>query len=219
MAGFGNRRTMPRTVLYIGGSASEPTGSNDDTHLIADFRAQGWTVTYMDDDVVSAGDAAGKNAVYISESVSSAAIGSTFLNTAVPIVLSEGFILDDMNMASTPGTWFDDEITIRSPIHPMSNFLTGAQAIQTTAGTGTLAGSGTWGPGARFFANEVGTSSNITLAWYEKGATGISSFVMPERRVFFGCNVSDSAVELSSIGRTINVLCMQWAMSIPMVGR
>lgn len=216
---FGNRKPeQGMEVLYTSDWGSKPgSGTNDDGRLIADMEDIGWIVEYIPHDTVVAGDANGKNGVFISSNCDSALIGNTFKNTTQGICVNEAYIWDDMDMCtgglSASG---GSTMTVENAEHPVTNFDSGNITFGT--GGGATCDRTALGPDAYIHGYKQGDSSEIYEFKYDKGDTGANGFVIPGRRIGFGYDFSNGAININTNGRLYCILAMQWAMSIPLTG-
>ena len=69
--------------------------------LVDRLELLGFGVTLIDDDVVTAGDASGKDLVIVSHTVSSGDILGMFRDVAVPVITWEDGIFDDMGLSTS----------------------------------------------------------------------------------------------------------------------
>lgn len=100
------------SALLVSGSATPEPG---DVPVRDRLEQMGFLVTVQDDDVVTAGDAAGMDLVLISESVSSSAIGATFTPLAVPVLVWERSLFSELKMSDENNWHTDPQDTIFLP--------------------------------------------------------------------------------------------------------
>lgn len=175
-----------KTVLEVVGNPSSLTSR--DSWVKDQLERAGWTVTVADDNGITASAATGKQLVVITDSVGSATVGGTFTSTAVPAIVSEAFIYDDMGMTGTAGTEFGstsaDQTQISVTTAGAASAL-GAGLAAGTQSTSTSVVTHAWGKPAAA-ATKVATlasdSSKSTIFAYDTGAT-MSTGTAPARRV------------------------------------
>lgn len=173
---------LAQNVLYVAGN-SAPT-SDAEQRAILQLELLGATVTVIDDDVVTAASAVGMQLVYISAAVSSGKVSDTFETTAIPVVVLEAFVLDDMGMTGTSsGTDFgttpaQTELDMVGA-GPLSAGLTGTIPMSADA---ELIMWGVPGPAATIAATEAGVPGHAAIFGYESGAAMVSG-TAPARRV------------------------------------
>jgi RHS repeat-associated protein len=148
----------PTALLVVG----KPAGlTSRDSWMKSRLIADGFTVTVVDDDGITAAAAAGKSLVVITDSVSTAAVGSTFASVAVPVLASEVFLYDDLGMTGTvSGTDF-------------GSAANQTQLVITPAGVDSLLGAGL-APGT------VTTSTTaVTTGWAKPTSAATVAAVVP----------------------------------------
>ena len=205
-------------VLVVVGD--DVTLSATDTRVIAQLGLIGVTPTLVDDDVVVAGDATGRDLVYISASVSSGLVGNTFATTAVPVVVAEGFIYDDMNL--TGGTFGSDfgitagqtQLSVTG-VHPLTAGLSGLVDISVTAHP-ILFGVGS--PSVIVAATEAANASNQTIFAYETGAFMAAGVPAPARRVGIPIG-TDVPLDWTADMKQLFNASIEWALGQPIISR
>jgi hypothetical protein len=119
-------------VLLVIGASSGPTVG--DQAMERRLAGLGYTVTVADEDSVLATDSEGKAAVVISPSVAET-LGATFRDVAVPVMVGEYALLDDMAMTSTQ--WRTDPITeleLVETSHPLAAGYSGPLRVFSSPG-------------------------------------------------------------------------------------
>ncbi|MBK8905312.1 MAG: hypothetical protein IPM53_29285 [Anaerolineaceae bacterium] len=86
------------TILFVGDSQ---TLSVPDQALVDRLVAQGHEVIIRGQNEVVSGDAVGKDLIMISDSINSRNVGSTFTDTAVPVIIWESGLYDDMKLTGS----------------------------------------------------------------------------------------------------------------------
>jgi glucose/arabinose dehydrogenase len=180
----------------------------------ARLEALGYVVTVRSE-TATASDAAGKELVLISSTVSAAAVHSKFRDVAVPVIVWEASIFDDMGLTGpTSGTDFGEQtnrtsLGIGAPSHPLAAGLTGTRTVVSSPQTFK------WGrPAAAAVqaANLGGDGTRATIFGYEAGAA-MRTGTAPERRVgFFMHDLSANA--LTTDGWKLFEAAVSWADGI-----
>jgi subtilisin family serine protease len=146
----------------------------------------GFDVTERSDSALLASDAAGKDLVVVSGSVSSTTVGNKLTNVTAPVLSMEAFIFDDMKMTGpVSGTDFGSlgsqtQVDIVDPTHPMARTLSGLRTASSSAGTYN------WGvPGA--------------------GAAVVGLLASGTRASVFGYQVGSAMVGMTAPGRRVGL--------------
>jgi hypothetical protein len=187
--------------------------SASDQALIDRLRAQGYTVTVMDDNVATGTDAAGVDAVVLSSSAAEVPTGARFRNVATPVLTWKPYLYDDLRMTNTVANTDYGNSTVSSigmlaTTHPLRNGLSGTQVVfegSRTAGWGVPLAS----------ADRVATigTTRSAIFVYQPGDLMAQGLVAPGCRVGFpggngtmnfltmtGRRMFDAAVEYVSAG-------------------
>ena len=127
-------------------------------------------------------DTSGAIAVVIGEALSSSNILGSYKDVAVPLVIAESYILDEMQLA-VDGSWnlVDDmTIVIVDPAHPIAGGMTGevqiASQISQIVSTSDIQGD------VNIIANTK-IAGDACIATYETGALGMDGVPVPAPRV------------------------------------
>ena len=148
--------------------------------------ALGLTVTFADDNGITAAAATGKQLIVISSTVDPVAVNATFAATAVPLVTWEHMLYDDLGLTADTGAHgvsaakTDVAITSAGAAHPI-----GAGLAAGTLSVTTTAQKLDWGKpasGATVIATLPAQSTNATVFVYPTGATMVGRNA-PARRV------------------------------------
>ena len=196
-------------ILFVVGN----TNLNDGDQAVYDrLDGDGYDVVVKDDSASQTSDANGKDLVIISSTCSSGNVNTKFKNVAVPVMVWEPWIYDDMKMADDFGWDNDNErkIKIIDSNHPLANGNgTGDKTV--TNGTHEFG----WGRPTSSAAKVVSTKDNntkYTIFAYEAGASMVDGFNAPARRVgFFLTN--DAADDLKNAGWGLFDAAVDWAMN------
>ncbi|MEM9622774.1 MAG: hypothetical protein AAF993_14065, partial [Pseudomonadota bacterium] len=162
-------------VLFV---ARLPANQADQI-IIARLQSQGLSVESIDDDQVETSDGNGKDLIVISSTILSSKINTKFTNSAIPVLVWESALYDDLQMSNSRGTQGGQQSIAVTGGAPLAAGLSGNVQIATTNQ------SVRWGipsAGAEVTATVVGNSSRATIFSYESGASmfGMSA---PARRV------------------------------------
>jgi len=163
-------------------SAADPPGP-EDQGLIDRVAALGFDVESHASGEAQPVDISGAVAVIIGEKLGSGDITDAYKDVPIPVVITEAYVLDDMQLA-TDGTFNADEdntIIIVDPDHPIAGGLTGEVQIASEV-AGICSTSDIQGD-AHIIAN-VRANGHTCLATYEEGARGMDGVPVPARRVF-----------------------------------
>lgn len=176
----------------------------------------GIEVTVIEDIVALPSDADDVELVVISETVTSAEVGTTFRDVARPVVSVEGGLWGNLGMVSSlqwlPGT----QVFVVDAAHEIAAGLAGEVAmLDGDPGSGVIVGEP--GPSAAVIArapNEVGQA--VVFA-FEAGALMGGGLLAPARRVGLGADVDangalPSTADLSEQGVAMFVAAVQWAL-------
>jgi hypothetical protein len=164
-------------------SAADPPGAADQA-LIDHVAALGFEVESHSQDEAQPVDISGAAAVIIGEALSSGNVSSAYKDVPIPVVITEPYVLDDMQLA-TDGTFNetpDKTIVIVDPDHPIAGGLTGEVEIASEVPPDICSTSDIQGD-----AHVVATvlaNGHTCLATYEEGAKGMDGVPVPARRVF-----------------------------------
>jgi len=198
------------TVLFVTGS---PTLNAGDAAVQTRLQGLGYTVIVKDHVAATTADATGKSIVLISATVSAGNVGTKFRDVAVPVLLWETALYDDMGMTGTAvgpdyGTsTTTTEIVINNPSHPLAAGLTGTQTIFPTVqglSYGTPASTGA-------IVALMGTSTTKAVLFaYNTNATMVSQ-TAPARRVGFFFN-NDSAASMNATGWQLFDAAITWSV-------
>ena len=183
LAPFLSSSPPPGGALLVSGNSSAMSAA--DIKIRDRVTALGLSVTVADDDSVQASAADGRALVLISASVDPTKIGNEFAATAVPLIVWEGGLFDDLGLTgSAIGIDFGEalakkKIVIVQPSHPLAAGKTGTIIAADPA---TRFNWGVPGSGGTVVAHIAGAPTQPAVFAYESGAT-MSAGVAPARRV------------------------------------
>jgi hypothetical protein len=206
-----NNPPTVQQVLFVVGST---TLNGSDSALKSRLELLGYTVIVKDAVSALAADAGGKAAVVISETVLAGNVNTKFRDVAVPVVVSEAVVFDDMMMTGiVRGTDYDylqsqTQVTIADASHPLAGGLTGTVTVMTAA---TSINWGAPGASAAKVSRAVDNPSLVTVFGYENGAAMVGMNA-PARRVGFFLTGHDIA-GLTSNGWTLFDAAINWAVN------
>jgi glucose/arabinose dehydrogenase/PKD repeat protein len=197
-----------RTALLVVKSA-DALGAGD-AAVKARLESLGYLVTVASE-TVPASDAAGKSLVLISSTVGSSALQTRFRDLAVPVVLWEGALYDDMGMTSASGSFYGEtgglsSLAIADASHPAAGGLTGTPAVTTAATTLKWGRAGT---SAFKVATLVGDATRTAVFGYETGAA-MPGLAAPARRAALFLHDTTASV-MTAQGWTLFDATVNWA--------
>lgn len=193
----------PPTVLFV----SE--GGDGDDAVTARLESLGYEVVTSSDASATAADADGMEMVLISSTVTSSTIGNTFTDVAVPVLLWETWLYDDMEMCgSTSDTDYGTDegataVTIAASSHPLAAGLSG------TVTTGQACGWGVPASSADIVATVPGNGGQAAIFAYEQGDEMVEG-TAPARRVGFYFS-DNTPTGLSDDGWALFDAAVSWA--------
>lgn len=197
-------------VLFVVGNT---TLNGADTAVYNRLVALGYGVTVMGAASSQTSDATGRQLIVISSTCNSGDVNTKFRSVAVPVILWEHALYDDMNMTgngSADHGWVNGEYRtdVINSSHPL-----GAGYGNNTRVTNSNQGF-TWGlPNSNgiTIATIDGDSSKYTIFAYETGATMVNSFTAPARRVGFFL-YDDTASDWRTEGINLFDAAVNWAV-------
>ncbi len=173
----------------------------------------GYTVIVVLDSDSSAADATGRDLVIISSTSDSEEVNSKFRDVAVPVIVNEPWIFDDMGMTGPTEwvdySWVDDQtqIDIIDPGHPLAAGLSGTVTVSSVADIVTL---GVPNTNAARVATQAGETDWFTIFAYESGASMVD-ITAPARRVGYFLNDAMSDT-LTEDGRALFDAAVNWVL-------
>ena len=194
------------TVAFL---SNLPTGAAKDQVVIDKLETMGYTVTIIDDDVLTPASVAGFSLVVVSSSVAPAKVGTKLTAVAVPVVSWEGLLADELGLANTSkeSTNTQTKVAIVTPAHPVAAGLTGTVTILSSATKQNQVGAPA--AGVIVVANNQAGAPSILAA--DAGAT-LNTGPAPERRVNLSWNY-DSPPVSNANGWAIFEAAVDWATS------
>ena len=198
----------PLQVLFV---VKRTDLNNGDAAALARLEGLGLEVMVLAATDTDASDADGKDLVIISSTVYSGSVGSTFRNTAVPVITWESHLYDDLGMTSTSSSahgTVDNQTTV--------NVVDGGAFGVGLSGNVTFTSSPqryTWGKpnsNAVVVAYRNGSSSKAAIFGYEAGVAmpGLSA---PARRVGLSLN-NNTPAALTGDGGLLFDAAVAWAL-------
>ena len=166
-----------------GNSGNGLTLTPGDSAIQNRLQTMGYTVVTMGDSAAQSSDATGKQLVYISGSVADAVVANRFDLTAVPTIVSNGLLFDDMRMGTSP-TIVASQTTlhIASEGHPLAAGLTGDPIVVDSASGFSAA---TPGAEADEVATIPGQATKSAVFGYSTGTPMVSGANAAATRVGF----------------------------------
>jgi hypothetical protein len=195
------------TALYVRAS----TASAGDTVLINRIAALGYTVVEKADAALVTADAAGKDLVVISETVTSGNVDGKLTTVTTPILSMEPALYDDLKMsaAAGPTTAGQTQVAIVDPSHPMAAGLSGVRTANTSGGT---YGWVTPGGDVRVVATMLSSATRASIFAYQSGSTMVG-LVAPARRVGLFVD-SLTAVSFTADGQALFDAAVRWTAGV-----
>ncbi|WP_066340714.1 pectate lyase [Metabacillus litoralis] len=168
-----------KSILFVG------TGTTADEKTIDHLESLGYTVSFKKDNEVKTEDAPIYDLVFIGESSGSSYIGKKFMNSPVPVIYAEPYVLDDVSLsASTSGAFgsFDNQTSfnIKLSNHPLAAGLSGMIDVYTQPGKVNF---GAPSDEAIVIATAEDDDSKATIFAYEKGSKNMKGDPVPARQV------------------------------------
>lgn len=173
-----------KQILFVVGNT---TLNGGDAAAKNRLEALGHSVITVGDVASQTSDANNKDLVVISSTCQSSNVNTKFRNVAVPVLVWESYLFDDMQMTSTTaGTHYGSisnqtQLTIANTNHFIASGLSGNPTIANATSTLTW---GTPAPAASVVAHIVGNSSQASIFTYEAGDQ-MQGLTAPARRVGF----------------------------------
>ena len=165
-----------------------------------------------DDEEAHPVDISGADAVYISESVSSVNITDAYKDAPIPVIVSESYVLDDMQFAPD-GTFVLPEnqtrIVIEDPAHPIAGGLTGE--VEVLSSPAMIQSCSDMQGDVHIVAT---INDNPCIAYYEAGATLMDGSVTPDRRVFIFPHTNSISAGLTDAGWKLMQRSVCWALAL-----
>lgn len=189
------------------------TPAGGDAAVKARLEALGHTVTVKSAKADSVADATGKALVLISSTVTSSDVGATYASVAVPVMVCESYVLDDMGMTG-PTAGSDYGVTaamttldVVGGTHPLAAGLAGAVTVTTSS---TPVSWGAPGTAATIVARPAGQAAQAAIFAYDAGQA-MRAGTAPARRV--GFHLGDAtASSWTDQGRALFDAAVTWAI-------
>lgn len=197
-------------LLVIGGSPSNPSNYDDD--LSDMLESWGYSVTLIQDDD-SAGNfsaaAAAADVVVVSESVSSANVGTKLSSVSAGVVTGEGNLNDELGLSTGSGGLIGDAIDVVDNSHPITAVFAPAPLQVKVAAAAMNSTSGALASGARVLAETGGAGTLVALA---RGGVMAGGGTAPGRRVLVPAGEATSSLDdLTSEGRLVIQRAIEWS--------
>jgi hypothetical protein len=198
---------QPRKALLVAGSTTLNRG---DSAVRNRLQGMGYAVTVKDDTSSAASDATGMDIVLLSSTAESADVNSKFCNVAVPVIVWEDNLFDDMKMTGVSHAYASGQsaVAVNHSAHPMAAGFSGAVAVYTSSDGVS------WGVPSSSAISLAGLASDSTrsvIFGYEQGAAMVG-LTAPARRVGFFLAPS-GASKLTSAGAALFDAAVAWAVT------
>jgi hypothetical protein len=189
--------------------------SPSDVLIRSNLQGLGYTVTAVEDAASSSTDASGKKVVVISRSVGSADVAAKFDTVAVPVILNEGALFQDMRLsASETGTNLAGQTTlvVASPASPLAAGLSGNVVVVDAPASFTV---GAPLASADAALKVAGDPNLAAVFGYDAGAALVTGAAPARRVVFFlddpGNGTAGTAQATNATGWQLFGAAVQWA--------
>jgi len=194
-------------LILIG--KNDPINNND---LILMERLQGFglEVEYHSEPEAHPVDLTGAACVYISESVTSGNIGTAYTDVTIPVITSEGGLIDDLGMGVGQNSGDVTAIEIVDPNHPITRGFSGQ--VEILSEPGIFTGATELEGDVQILATLADGSGWPRLFVYDEGAQ-MQGMTAPARRVFVFNHQEVNAL-LNEDGWTLIKHAVEWALSI-----
>jgi hypothetical protein len=189
--------------------------SEQDAQIRDHLEGLGFVVEPRAHDAEHPGDISAASGVYIAESISSANIEDKYNDSAIPVIIAEAYVLDNMHFTPNQDTLILPEdqtsILIEDSDHPIAGGLTGeVQVIDSPAMIQSCANMQDDVPDAQIVATIGG---NACIAAYEAGVTlADGTSVTPDRRVFIFPHTNTIGAGMTDDGWGLVERSVLWAM-------
>lgn len=200
------------TALFVVGNTNLNSG---DLAVRNRLQTLGYAVTVKSASSSTTGDAAGKNLIILSATVSSTDITNKFTTVAVPLINCESGLFDDLEMTATASTNYGTQnsltqVKIITAAHPLAAGLPNGNVVVYGTSDGIM-----WGkPGSNAvkIATLTGDAQKISIFGYEAGAM-MDGLAAPARRVGFFLK-DDGAGFLTANGFLLFDAAIVWAANL-----
>jgi lysophospholipase L1-like esterase len=197
-------------TLFVVGSVPV---SSADAKAVQRLETLGQSVTVIKDSASTSASANGMDLIVISDSVAPGKVNSKFTLVAVPVIVYEPWVYDDLGMTgSDAGTHYgraSNQTALRMRDgHPLAAGLTGIATV------GSSPASFSWGkPSAAAFvaATLKGNTAKATTFAYEAGALLASGISAPARRVAIHPNTGAVAAWNANGGKLFDA-AIRWTL-------
>lgn len=210
---FAVESILPKALFLHTGT---PTAS--DNLIAARLQSMGFEVVRVVDTASQTSDADGKDLIVISSSVGSGNIGTKYTASAVPIILWETALYDELgieagnvNGAAIAG---QTQIEIVDRTHPLAAGLP-AGPVNVLVNAGNISSMTSIVPGAKVVAQVADGSGQPAIAAIEKGASLNPDRIAtaPARRVMFFLD-NDSFINTTDDGKKLFDAAVKWAANL-----
>jgi hypothetical protein len=200
--------------LFIGGPSSINTA---DQALVNFITLRGYPVTYIRDSSVTPTSYVNFGWVYVSDSASAPALGTTCRTWPVGIMWQVPNGYANMSLSNvagvTNGSQTQIRITAAGATHPsMSGYTAGVHTTSSSSASyNSSATNATFGTGVVLCAEIVSNANRKTIFAYDTGALMVGGFAAPGRRICTHYRGSASIVtDLTNTGRDIFEASIRW---------
>ena len=197
------------TLLVVG---AVPV-SGGDASAVSQLQSLGQSVTVVDDSASSAASADGMDLVVISDSVSPGQVGDKFNQVAVPVVVFEPWLYDNLGMTGTVAKTDYGRSGLQTQLrmngsHPLTAGLSGVVTVSTTSVKFSW---GKPGPEAVIAATLKSNTTRATIFAYDTNSLLADGTAAPARRVAVHLNTGALAA-WNANGRNLFDAAVLWAL-------
>ena len=202
--------TCNKKALFVVGSTYL---NSSDSKIKARLEGLGYSVTVKDDYYCQSSDSNDKGLVLISSTCNSGYVGSKFRDVAVPVIVWEGYLMDDMKMTGSTVNYhfgsmnYVSKMTINDSNHPICQGMSGNITLFNNCSKTV-----TWGKpssGASRIGYAPGNPNCVMMYTYDSDSD-MAGMRAPARRVGMYLH-DDSAPYFSSSSWLIFDRTVQWA--------
>jgi len=186
--------------------------NSSDTAMKSQLEFSGYVVNlYNDTDTNATVLANNPKLIIISDSVRGADIKARYRDTAIPVMMMDRYLFDDMKMANSANTDSNEkQVRIQNSSHPMAAGLsTGNKTVTTSNRTFNYADPSN--NNATIIASIDNNNNRLTIFAYDTGTTMEDNVKAPARRVGFFAN-SSTAQKFNSTGWQLFDAAVAWAV-------
>ncbi len=204
---------LSKNVLFVVGNATLNSGDAAVQNRLVNIF--GYQVTVRTGSAAQTSDATGRDLVIISSTVNPANVGTKFRSVAVPVIVWESGLMNDMAITNgSSGTGAQSgqtRVNIVASAHPLAGSLP-AGNITVTSVNATFSYSNPLTTGAVRIATIVGNPARVVIVGFPAGSQMVS-MTAPARRVGFFFEDNTAALAVPN-GWILFDAAVQWALGL-----